>query len=226
MNGQPPPDDSDDLDNDWEPEFSAKTAAAVRIVAQDVLDAFKQHVEVVCAAQNELAESTIDASAEVLRDALDRFVDAQSDHCGEWAPFYDAFEDEDDEDDDDDDEEGATATGAVTGISRLARWDFEVVDEAAVLRAGQAAWLETYPDTTADDLAKQEDNVGLALYNISHLRGQDAIFDTPGIHARWGFVATHQQPDLGPLEDEDLDEAFLVETPPLFSEGYLYTNEE
>lgn len=223
MNVQPPPDDSDDLD-DWEPEFSAKSAAAVRIVAQDVLDAFKQHVEVVCAAQNELAEPTIDASAEILREALDRFVDAQSDHCGEWAPFYDAFE-EDDEDEDDEDEEDDAVAGDVTGISRLARWDFEVTDEAAVLQAGRAAWLETYPDTTADDLAKQEDNVGLALYNISHLRGQDAIFDTPGIRARWGFIATHQQPDLGPLDDDDLEDAFGVETPPLFSEGYIYTEE-
>ncbi|GAA2101983.1 hypothetical protein GCM10009841_18110 [Microlunatus panaciterrae] len=224
--------DPDDSDEDWEPEFSARSAAAVRLAAQDVIEAFKHHVDVVCAATSPAAEDSIDTSAEVLREALHRFTERQSDHCGEWTPFYDAFEPEDDEEDELDDLleqliDGDDGLGPVTGISRLARWDFEVVDEDAVIAAGKAAWREEYPDTTEDDLASHNHNVGLAIYNITHVRGQEALLETEGLEPTWGYIATYQQQELGPLETDDgSDEVFAMERPPLFSEEYVFSEDE
>lgn len=95
----------DDLDfsDDWEPGFSTESAAEVRAAADEVLAAFRSHVDTVCHAQSVADEDSIDASAEVLRAAFQIFVDKQADHCGEWTPFFDAFDDDDSDDDDEED---------------------------------------------------------------------------------------------------------------------------
>lgn len=79
--------------------------------------------------------------------------------------------------DDDEEEDDAADSGPVAGLSVLQRTDYRVTDEATVIEAGRSAYLEVWPDETAQDAANDVTTLGRALYQVAHAAGTWTVLD-------------------------------------------------
>jgi hypothetical protein len=74
------------------------------------------------------------------------------------------------------------ARHATSFVSVVQRDDYAVTDEGAVIAAGRAAYLRTWPDQTTEDAESRVPGLAEALYEIAHADGWAALDDTVGIH--------------------------------------------
>lgn len=111
---------------------------------------------------------------------------------------------------DDDDEHGDAEQTRGPGLSVLQRADYRVVDEAAVIEAGRAAYKEVWPDATDEDAAADVTAVARALYQIAHASGSwSSVEEIDGIDiAGRVTVVVSVEGTLGSEADEWPDDVF------------------
>jgi hypothetical protein len=89
-------------------------------------------------------------------------------------------------------------------VSVVSRWDLDVVDAAAVIAAGRAAHLRSWPRDAGADAEVAVPGVPEALYAFLHERGEP-LFDLPGVEPGGArlFVVPDEplEPFTGQVED-------------------------
>ncbi len=179
-----------------DPEFSDRSAAAVRRAGDRLLEALADQIELAARARGPEDLVELDEAAETVRELLADYAECQVDHCGAPAPFEELVDllPEPDED----------AESSL--ITRLTRTDFMIVDEPALLADGGQAGTETgkAPPPVLDPAPM---SVARAIRLIVDARGVDGLWGAAGIKALWSETI-FLQPDPVELdeEDDDLDE--------------------
>jgi hypothetical protein len=121
------------------------------------------------------------------------------------------------------------ARHATSFVSVVQRDDYAVTDEEAIIAAGRAAYLRTWPDQAAEDAESRVPGLAEALYEIAHADGWSALDDTLGIHPM-GSAINVSAPDApidlsrsNPEEPELLHEDYIrVEGETIYSEINRY----
>lgn len=164
--------DEDDVETQWTP--AAKEAVAAR--GEELMTALRDHVALTLGRTARQAEhSEYFASAAALRRAAVAFDDAEFDWCGSSPLGLEA----DDLDDDEGDEDEDAADHGV--LSVVGRWDYRVVDEAALLAAGRAAYAKTWPADTEEDASLAVVDLVSAADEIAHAHGWHALAEVDSL---------------------------------------------
>jgi hypothetical protein len=176
-------DEDEVVDTLWTSE--AKQAYVER--AEELIEAIRTHVAANVTRTGRQKEiGPYFESAETLVTVARAFENAEFSWCGSF-PFGLGLED--DLDLDDEDEEEATE-GPMLSIFR--RWDLNILDEAAVIDAGRAAYLRAWPDDTEEDASVRVQDVEMAASEIIHADGIDALGSTEGLRAERGATTIIQ----------------------------------
>lgn len=138
--------------------------------------------------------SVLAASEELLAVVL-QYADAQFDYTGYAFPFGVLHQFEDDDLDDDDTSDG-DSDAPTSGLSVVRRHDLAVTDEEAVLAAGRAAYLRTWPDDSEADAIADVTDIGRALYQLGHADGWDALNHVAGLQPTAGLIRVVRQDQL------------------------------
>jgi hypothetical protein len=166
-------------DEDFTP-WTPEGAARLRTAAAELAAAITAHAEAVTAMTNNAGITEVFAASERLLPAVLAYADAQFHYTGNGFPFgvlHDYAEDGDDVPAADLAlEAAARGVGEETpepsvGISVLQRHDFRIIDEAAVISAGRAAYLRVWPQDDPAAAVADVTSVGRALYQIAHADG-------------------------------------------------------
>ncbi|WP_285593650.1 hypothetical protein [Kineosporia sp. NBRC 101731] len=152
--------DEDDAVTQWTPAARDRYVAATAAL----LETLNAHTGLVAARVGRQAEmpAYID-SAQRLQQALDALTEAEFDVCGSF-PF--ALRDEDDDDFEPEDDE---APGALLRVEHRA--EFEILDEAALVEAGRAAYLTSWPDDVEEDARLAVSGAAQAVGQLIHTHG-------------------------------------------------------
>lgn len=175
-----------------EPEFSDETAAAVRRAGERLQEALGTQIELAARARQDSDLAEVDDAAEAVRELLADYAQALLEHCGEPAPFEDSVEEPEPESDDD----GSTL------VSRLARTDFMIVDEPALLADGARAGAES-GSAPPPELDPAPMTVSRAIRLIVSAHGPDGLWRAGGVRPLWSETII-LRPD--PVEIDDADE--------------------
>jgi hypothetical protein len=200
----------------WTEEGRERLRAAATRLAQAVLD----HAEAVAAVTGATTEPVFDAGDPLVEAAM-QYVDAQFEYTGIAYPLGvlgQLIDADDDEAADGDEYERPT-----TGVTVLRRADFAVLDEDAVIEAGRAAYLEVWPEDSAEAAAADVSYLGRALYQIGHARGWDALPETAGLRPLGGLVRIQLQDEaLGNEPDEWPEDVFVVDGETIYELSEVY----
>ncbi|MCD5350286.1 hypothetical protein [Kineosporia mesophila] len=152
--------DQDDGVTQWTPAARDRYAAATAAL----LETLNAHTALVAARVGRQVEipDYID-SAQRLQQALDALTEAEFDVCGSF-PFSLREDDEDDFEPEDD-----VAAGAILTVEHRA--DFEILDEAALVEAGRAAYLTSWPDDVEEDARLTVSSPAQAVGQLIHTHG-------------------------------------------------------
>ncbi|MDF2090944.1 hypothetical protein P0Y31_01175 [Knoellia sp. 3-2P3] len=201
-------DEGEAFDTQWTPEAKQAYVAC----ADELIEALRTHVAANIrrtGRQKELGPYV--DSAETLVTVAHAFEDAEFNWCGSFPLGLGA---EDDLELDDEDEE-EVPEGRMLSVFR--RWDLDILDEAAVIAAGRAAYLRAWPDDTEEDASLRVQDVEMAASEIIHADGIDALGSTEGLEAERGATTIVQHgkparplfrrksdvgPDAGPAADD------------------------
>lgn len=186
MAAETPPDPFAREDDDLDRQFTAAAREAYLAAADAFVAEVRRHVAETAAREGRQREWPAHvASSDRLREAADAWSEAQLDWCGSavFPPL--ALDDEDEEGDELDDGEEEVAECIV---SVLTRHDYEVTDTAALVEAGRAAYLRTWPDDVRDDAEVRVTDARDAVAELIHEAGWE-LFEAPGIEA----LSTHQR---------------------------------
>jgi hypothetical protein len=187
-------------DADVEPDqFSDKTRERLEATARELADAILAQAAVAASATGHADVRAIFVSIDELDRAARAYDDAHFEHTGIFPLGLPDVDDEDEEDEDEDE----LLTGE--GLTVIRRTDFILHDPDALIEAGRAAYLEVWPDDARRDAEADVEDVGRAIYQISHAHGLDALLEAEGLAPTAGITVIHTQEH--PLEAEGLDEA-------------------
>lgn len=157
------------LDTQWTP--AARDTYAARV--EQLITALREHAELTLARSGRQAEHVAYfPSAIRLHQAAVDFDRAEFEWCGSSPLGVQSFEADDDEDDESDAGDVLTVVG---------RWDYRIVDEAATIAAGRAAYARTWPSDTDEDAAVAVADAISAAREIAHADNWDALESAPGI---------------------------------------------
>lgn len=209
-------DDFDDHHHPWTPDGAERLAAAGEQLAAGI----KAHAAAIASTTGRRDWAAVSAATDALLPLLLSYADAQFAYTGNGFPF-DAlrqFTMDDDEDD-----ELPTEGRPPTGVSILRRHDYGVLDEATILAAGRAAYLRSWPDESEQDAAAEVSHLGVALYQIAHADGWDALDGTDGLRPLGGAtqVIDQDQP-LSADPDEWPDDPFATAGEVLFQQSDIW----
>lgn len=195
----------------WTAEGAQRLASAGKRLA----DAIATHSEAVASARGRRDLRMLFSAGEALLSALLAYADAQFDYTGATFPLgvlHQLADEGDDKDDDEDGDDERAETRPASGISILRRHDFGVVDEAAVLAAGRAAYLRVWPDDHAEDAAADVADLGRALYQVAHADGWDSLGRVEGLRPLGGLTHVVDQRELLSADPEDSPrDAFITD---------------
>lgn len=175
-----------------EPEFSDDSAAAVRRAGERLQEALGTQIELVARARRDSDLADVDDAAEAVRELLADYAQALLDHCGEPAPFEDSVEEL---------ESGSGEDEGSTLISRLARTDFMIVDEPALLADGGRAGAESGA-APPPELDPAPMTVSRAIRLIVSARGPDGLWRAAGVRPLWSELII-LRPDPVEIDDEE-----------------------
>lgn len=114
-------------------------------------------------------------------------------------------------------------TEALTGITILQRIDLAVVDEAAVLAAGRAAYRHSLPGSLASAAVGEVASVSQAIHQIAEVHGWAALAEVEGLEPVGGTSLVHRQPELlGENPEEWPDDVFAVGGDLLYGQREVY----
>jgi hypothetical protein len=188
----------------WTPEGVAR----LRSAAAELAAAITAHAEAVTTVTNNAGITEVFAAGDRLLPAVLAYADAQFDYTGNGFPFgvlHDFAED----DDEVDDAAGEEKPEPSAGISVLQRHDYQVIDEAAVMSAGRAAYLRVWPKDDEAAAAADVTHVGRALYQIAHADGWHSLARVEGLRPTGGCVRiVDREGTLGPDPDEWPEDLF------------------
>lgn len=175
-----------------EPEFSDESAAAVRRAGERLQEALGTQIELAARARQDTDLADLDDAAEAVRELLADYAQALLDHCGDPAPFEDSVDEPEPDPGDDED---------TTLISRLARTDFMIVDEPALLADGARAGAESgaAPPPVLDPAPM---SVARAIRLILASDGPDGLWRAAGVRPLWSETII-LKPDPVEIDDED-----------------------
>ena len=101
----------------------------------------------------------------------------------------------------------------------LQRADYGIVDEAALVKAGRAAYRRVFPDETEAAAAADVTGIGRALYQVAHADGWASLDAVAGLRPLGGGVVIAAQDSLLPADPDDWPDDFLaVDGPVLYSQ--------
>ncbi|WP_375426194.1 hypothetical protein [uncultured Friedmanniella sp.] len=202
-------------------QFSAESRERLRTSAAALTAALERHT----AALLEMDGGTSSLPAlfalnDDIREVAADWDDAVFEHTGSFPVAIEHLEDEEVDADDEVEPDGADAS---LPVSVLSRWDLDITDAAALVRAARAAHRRMDPsESEADALAAiGEGHVGQALYALVHEHGEP-WFELPGV----GMVSGHRTylrraPGEPPLEALMLDH----DQPPTAPDGQILFSE-
>ncbi|WP_152364360.1 hypothetical protein [Microlunatus speluncae] len=174
-------------------EFSAESAAAVRLAGERLLEALSTQVELAARARDGEDLSELDDAAETVRELLADYAECQLDHCGVPAPFEELVDLLPEPD-------GEAESSLIT---RLTRTDFMIVDESALLTDGGEAGAESgqAPPSVLDPAPM---SVSRAIRLIVNARGVDGLWGAAGVRPLWSETI-FLQPDPVEIDEEDAE---------------------
>ncbi|SES33562.1 hypothetical protein SAMN05216199_2932 [Pedococcus cremeus] len=176
-------DEDELLDTQWTPE--AQQAYEKR--AEELIEAIRNHVAANITRTGRQKElGPYFESAETLVTVARAFENAEFNWCGSF-PLGLGIEDDLESDDGDEEE---VPEGRMLSVFR--RWDLNILDDAAVIAAGRAAYLRAWPDDTEEDAALRVQDVEMAAGEIIHADGIDALSSTEGLQAVRGATTILQ----------------------------------
>jgi hypothetical protein len=195
---------TDDEFTPWTPEGAVR----LRTAAGELAAAITAHAEAVTKVTNNAGITEVFAASDRLLPAVLAYADAQFDYTGNGFPFgalHDYAEDDDEVDDESDEEKPEPSVG----ISVLQRHDYRLIDQAAVMSAGRAAYLRVWPEEDEAATAADVTHVGRALYQIAHADGWHSLARVEGLRPTGGCVrVVDREATLGPDPDEWPKELF------------------
>lgn len=202
-------DTEDDLDLGPE-QFSEQSRTALTTAVEDLVEALRRHAEHVGGLRGGSSEiaGIFEANAE-LETLIDAWNERVADHTGTFPVALLGRGGDEDEDGDD----GGDFAEVVDGdpISVVSRWDLQIVEVAALVRAGREAHRRLRPDETEDDAAVAVPGPGPALYALLHEAGEP-WYDLPGVEVIRGARAyVRPEEAVLPLADEEDVETMIVE---------------
>ncbi|GAA3052434.1 hypothetical protein [Actinokineospora globicatena] len=209
---------SDDEDDfiPWTPDGAAR----VRAAAAELTAAITAHAEAVAAGTSEKDTEKVFTAGDQLLPALLAYADAQFEYTGTTFPLGPLYDLVDDEEDDEDEEEEEPPS---TGVSILQRQDYRVTDAEAVMAAGRAAYLRSWPDDDEATAAEDVSHLGRALYQIGHADGWPKLGDVEGLRPVGASVVVVDREDtLGPDEGEWPEDLYAHDGEVLFEQRDLY----
>jgi hypothetical protein len=194
--------------------------------------AITAHAEAVTSLTDSAGTTGVFAASDRLLPAVLAFADAQFDYTGNGFPFdvLHAYAEDDDlpatdlaleaAAEDGGDEE---TTGPSVGISVLQRHDYRVINGAAVMSAGRAAYLRVWPQDDKAAAAADVTSVGRALYQIAHADGWNSLARVEGLRPTGGGVRVVNREDtLGPDPDEWPEKLFDDDGELLYEQTNVY----
>lgn len=161
----------DDNDDDFTP-WTQDGAEKVRTEARKAATALIAYADALAALTDGDFAKQVENEKRLLQVLLE-FSDAEFEFTGSGGPLGLLHEYDDDHDEEDD----TADSGPVAGLSVLQRTDYKVIDEATVIEAGRSAYLEVWPDDTAEDAANDVTTLGRALYQVAHAAGTWTVLD-------------------------------------------------
>jgi hypothetical protein len=146
------------------------------------------------------------AAIESLRASARRYEEVIFGTSG-WGPVFADLDEEDFDEDDEDGEQDSHHNGtelvlepAMT-VSIRARYDYQIPDPEALIRAGQLARIRAWDGDPHG--AEPVAHVGEAIYELFHLAGATyPALDIPELDPASGFVTVHRT--MAPLEPDDI----------------------
>ncbi|WP_157974060.1 hypothetical protein [Desertihabitans aurantiacus] len=167
--------EEDDLSTQWTAAARTRYVAA----AETLIASLRSHVELTrerSGRQRELPDYF--ASVNRLETAAAAFQEAEFDWCGSFPlPLYTPGEGDPGEEDVDD--RDADPTGQVLTV--VSRSDYRLVDADAVLEAGRAGYRRSWSEDTDEDARLFVADVAVAVLEIIHADGSDALDRCPGL---------------------------------------------
>lgn len=179
--------DEDELvDTQWTPE--AKQAYEKR--AEELIEAIRAHVAANITRSGRQKElGPYFESSETLLTVARAFEEAEFNWCGS-VPLGLGVADDEEEDGGDDRVDGEVPQGGMLSIFR--RWDLRILDEAAVIAAGRAAYLQAWPDDTEEDASIRVEDVEVAASELIHADGLESLGNTEGLQPERGATTIIQ----------------------------------
>lgn len=202
--------------------YSPESRARLQDRAAALATALEQHTRALVDMTGGIdALATLFQLNDDIRQLAAAWDDAVFDHTGTFPIALESVDEEDDDGADQDADDGPDSADGPFSVSVMSRWDLDIIDPAALIRAGQAAHQRANPSDT--DAASDIGEVGEALYAIVHEHGEP-WFEMPGV----GTVAGHRtylrrDSDETPLGElgQDVDEPPVAPTGSvLFSESW------
>jgi hypothetical protein len=215
-------DDADDF-KPWTVERREALLDAGDVLAQAVRAHTRAYAS---AASLEDFPDTFPASDALLA-AAKAYAEAQFNYSGNGYPLgiLHSIEEEDDPGAPGDGDEGASEgpQDPVTGITILQRIDYAVVDEAAILAAGRAAYRSGTPGALASTAAGEVTTVSQAIHQIADTRGWTALAEIEGLEPIGSTSLVHRQTELLSENPEEWpDDIFAVDGELLYGQREVY----
>lgn len=212
-------------DDEWEAGlWSDESRERYVARAEQAIASLRQHVDLVAASTVENDQDRIEVSADEVRLAFVALSDAEFDYSATIGPFGLL---QLDEDDDDLGEVVLDESAEHNQFSVMVRRDYAVVSEAAVLDAGRAAYLEVWPDDSADDASEDVQDLGRAIYQIIHAGDLEALNEVEGLQPTAGLMLTVAREHLISATEvesfvDDLGRHFTVDGEVLYSQSDIW----
>lgn len=206
--------------NDFNP-WSVERREALLDAGDVLAQAVRAHTRAFASAASvEDFPNTFPAADELLA-AAKAYAEAQFNFSGNAYPLgiLHSLEEEGAEDDEDADESDVP----VTGITILQRIDYAVVDEAALLAAGRAAYRASIPGALASAALGEVKTVGQAIHQIAETHGWPALAEVDGLDPVGGTTLVHRQTELlSDDPDEWPEEIFAIEGELIYGQRDVY----
>lgn len=198
--------------NDEEPlqpdQWTDQGRGSLRAAADELALGVREHADTLAGLTGVKDIASVFAANHRLLEVAHAYAEAQLELTGTSYPFGVLPPLEDEEADDD---EVVEEYVSGTGVSVVQRRDFVVTDEAAVLAAGRAAYDRVWSPDDPEEAASQVTNLALALSEIAHSDGWDALEHVQGLDTRAAMASVISHDDLLSADpDEWPDNPYVI----------------
>jgi len=187
-------------DRDVQRQWTDRARDTYAAQGEELIKALRKHIELTLArSDRHEAQAEYTQSAERLRRAAAGLDQAEFDWCGSFPLGLGALEWDDLESDDQN-----AVDMDVDILTVVGRWDYQVVDGAALMSAGRASYAALWPESTNEDAASAVEDLAAAVREIAHRSGWGALDAVAGLQsaAFTTSVILHHDEDTSWLDDD------------------------